>query len=178
MAQRQLTEGRLDTAVERHLADCQDCQDFQHAMERFLDAKPAEGEFPAPPERLNLAVRAAAADRLNLANANRQRLPWPIAWWLTAAAAFILVGWIVGVLAMTPGSDTEIAEKSAPAGAEAVESSRQWDVDMQDNICDLQIAIELDMATVRSPVGDEDGGGEEVWDELDQSNFSLPPIWS
>ena len=178
MAQKQLTEGQLDTAVERHLADCQDCQDFRHAMERFLDAKPAEPNLPDPPERLTLAVRAVAAERLNLSSANRQRCPWPVAWWLAAAAAFILVGWIVGVLAPPSGSDAGIAEKGASASAEVVDSSRQWDVDMQDNICDLQIAIELDMATVCSSSGDDDGGVEEVLDELDQNNFSLPPIWS
>ena len=178
MTQRQLTEGRLDAEVERHLADCQDCQEFRHVMERFLDAIPPEGELHDPPERLNLAVRAAAVDCLNLSGANRQRLSWSVAWWLTAAAAFILVGWIVGVLAQPSGSNAGIAGKNAPAGAEVVDVSRQWDADMQDNICDLQIAIELDMATVCSSAGDEDGGVEEVLDELDQNNFSLPPIWS
>lgn len=175
--QQRLLEERLGAEVERHLADCQDCRAFQHAMERFLRAKPADTECPGPPERLDSAIREVAESYLETSSANKPRLSRLSIGWLATAAALLLVGWLASML-IHPALNPQVVAKSAPASTERTDAYRQWDINVNNDICDLQIAIELDMATICSSSGDDDGGSEEVLDELDQNDFSLPPIWS
>ncbi len=172
--QRRLLEGQLDSQAERHVADCRECQKYQYALERFLAAKSAEKALPPPPKHVDSLIRKVAKEQLAIPNIDKPQFKRSAFGWITtAAAAVLLAGWIA-VKFIDSGASPALTPQAPPVNI----ADHQRDKDVQDNICDLQIAIELDMATICFSCNDDDGEVEEVLNELDQNDLSLPPIWS
>src|SRR5262245_60615227 len=135
-------DGQDLVRLERHLADCESCQDYLRWLQPAVDTLPASvGQVPAPPglrEKLMDAVHedARAADEAERADAARSRRPgWrdlllrPVT--AAAAAAALVVGVLVGVAVSDNGSDgTVITAKptaAAPPGAVAATLERTGD---------------------------------------------------
>ena len=135
-------DGQDLARLERHLADCEACQDYLRWLQPAVDTLPASvGQVPAPPglrEKLMDAVRedARATEKAERADAARTGRPgWRELLWrpatAVAVAAALVVGVVVGVAVSDNGSDaTVITAKptaAAPPGAVAATLERTGD---------------------------------------------------
>jgi anti-sigma-K factor RskA len=135
-------DGQDLARLERHLADCESCQDYLRWLQPAVDTLPASvGQVPPPAglrDRLMDAVRedARTAEQAERAEAARSHRPgWrdlllrPVT--AAAAAAALVVGVVVGVAVSGDGSDaTVITAKptaAAPQGAVAATLERSGD---------------------------------------------------